>query len=244
MLLRKFLPSVERDRLMNDFLYLKQRQLTVGEYEIEFSKLSRFAPGLVSVEADRVKRFLGGLRSEVQQLASAYGLVTYAGVVEAALKVEAIETAKSRGQQLKKDKRKLVEEKKPLVPDAVPGKRNRVVCSFCGRSGHPVERCFKKAAAQKKEQVHAIQGAPRRDVSCSVCKRSGHDAAQCWSRVRVCFQCGQKGHVKSRCPQVQSALPAVPLQALPPPQRVDKGKGKLNVISSEEAQTSTQVISG
>ncbi|KAK8957356.1 hypothetical protein KSP39_PZI001151 [Platanthera zijinensis] len=84
---------------MNDFLYLKQRQLTVGEYEIEFSKLSHFAPGLVSVEADRVKRFLGGLRSEVQQLASAYGSVTYAGVVEAALKVEAIETAKSRGQQ-------------------------------------------------------------------------------------------------------------------------------------------------
>ncbi|KAK8940811.1 hypothetical protein KSP39_PZI010801 [Platanthera zijinensis] len=98
MLLRKFLPSVERDRLMNDFLYLKQRQLMVGEYEIEFSKLSHFAPGLVSVEADRVKRFLGGLRSEVQQLDSAYGTVTYAGVVEAALKVEAIETAKSRGQ--------------------------------------------------------------------------------------------------------------------------------------------------
>ncbi|KAK8948495.1 hypothetical protein KSP39_PZI006255 [Platanthera zijinensis] len=244
MLLRKFLPSVERDRLMNDFLYLKQRQLTVGEYEIEFSKLSCFAPGLVSVEADRVKRFLGGLRSEVQQLTSAYGSVTYAGVVEAALKVEAIETAKSRGQQLKKDKRKLVEEKKPLVPDAVPGKRNRVVCSFCGRSGHPVERCFKKVAALKKEQVHAIQGAPRRDASCSVCKRSGHDAAQCWTKDKVCFQCGQKGHIKSRCPLFQPALPAVPLQALPPPQRVDKGKGKLNVISSEEAQTSTQVISG
>ncbi|KAK8951161.1 hypothetical protein KSP39_PZI004286 [Platanthera zijinensis] len=52
MLLRKFLPSVECDRLMNDFLHLKQRQLTVGEYEIEFSKLSRFAPGLVNVEAD------------------------------------------------------------------------------------------------------------------------------------------------------------------------------------------------
>ncbi|KAK8954345.1 hypothetical protein KSP39_PZI002156 [Platanthera zijinensis] len=33
------------------------------------------------------------------------------------------------------------------------------------------------------------------------------------------------------------------LTALPPPQRVDKGKGKLNVISSEEAQASTQVIS-
>ncbi|KAK8948562.1 hypothetical protein KSP39_PZI005955 [Platanthera zijinensis] len=187
MLLRKFLPSVERDRLMNDFLYLKQRQLTVGEYEIEFSKLSRFAPALVSVETDRVKRFLGGLRSKVQQLTSAYGSVTYAGVVEAALKVEAIETTKSRGQQMRKDKRKSVEGKKPLVPDAVPRKRSRMVCSFCGRSGHPVEKCCKRSAAQKKEQVHAIQGAPRRDVSCSVCKRSGHDAAQCWTKDRVCF---------------------------------------------------------
>ncbi|KAK8934648.1 hypothetical protein KSP39_PZI014257 [Platanthera zijinensis] len=244
MLLRKFLPSVERDRLMNDFLHLKQRQLTVGEYEIEFSKLSRFAPGLVIVEADRVKRFLGGLRSKVQQLTSAYGSETYAGVVEAALMVEDIETAKSRGQQMRKDKRKSVEEKKPQVPGSASGKKSKVVCSFCGRSGHLFDRCFKKAAAQKKEQVHAIQGAPRRDVSCSVYKRPRHDAAQFWSKDKVCYQCGQKGHINSRCPQVQPALHAVPLQALPPPQHVDKGKGKLNVISSEEAQALTQVISG
>ncbi|KAK8966544.1 hypothetical protein KSP40_PGU000985 [Platanthera guangdongensis] len=86
---------------MNDFLHLKQRKLTVSEYEIEFSKLSWFAPGLVSVEADRVKRFLGGLRSDIQKLANAYGAVSYASAVEAALRVEAIENAKNRGQQLR-----------------------------------------------------------------------------------------------------------------------------------------------
>ncbi|KAK8935924.1 hypothetical protein KSP39_PZI014098 [Platanthera zijinensis] len=170
---------------------------------------SEFVPGPCSCT--------GGLRSEVQQLTSAYGSETYAGAVEAALKVEAIETAKSRGQQMRKDKRKSVEEKKPQVPCAALGKKSKVVCSFCGWSGHPVERCFKKAAAQNKEQVHAIQ---------------------------VCYQCGQKGHIKTRCPQVQPIFHAVPLQALPPPQRVDKDKGKLNMISSEEAQASTQVISG
>ncbi|KAK8941069.1 hypothetical protein KSP39_PZI010425 [Platanthera zijinensis] len=243
-LMRKFLPSVERDRLMNDFIHLKQRQLSVSDYEIEFSKLSRFGPSLVSSEEDRVKRFLGGLRSDVQQLAVAHGAVTYAGAVEAALKVEAIENAKQRGQQARSEKRRSVEEKGPQVLGAASEKKSKVVCSFCGHPGHPAERCFKRARVQKKEHVHAIQGAPRRDVPCPVCKRPGHEAAQCWSKDRVCYQCGQKGHIKSRCPQVQSALHAVPLQALPPPQPVDKGKGKLNVVSSAEAETSTQVISG
>ncbi|KAK8949163.1 hypothetical protein KSP39_PZI006059 [Platanthera zijinensis] len=244
LLMRKFLPVVERDRLMNNFLHLKQRQLTINEYEIEFSNLSRFAPSLVATEEDRAKRFLGGLRSDVQQLAVAHGAVTYAGVVEAALKVEAIETAKNRGQLVRNEKRKTAEEKNSLVLGAASGKKSKMVCSFCGQSGHTVERCYKGAKAQKKEHVHAIQGAPRRDVPCPICKRPGHDAAQCWSKDRACFQCGQKGHIKARCPQVQSALHAVPLQALPPPQPVDKGKGKLNVVSSAEAETSTQVFSG
>ncbi|KAK8925810.1 hypothetical protein KSP39_PZI018570 [Platanthera zijinensis] len=244
MLLSKFLPSVERDRLMNDFLHLKQRKLTVSEYEIEFSKLSRFAPGLVSVEADRVKRFLGGLRSDVQQLANAYGAVSYAGAVEAALKVEAIENAKNRGLHVRQDKRKSIGGEGSQEPDVVTRKKTKGTCSFCGRPCHPLEKCFKRLAAQKKEQVHAIQGAPRGDVMCSLCGRKGHDLARCWSKDKACFQCGQKGHLKSRCPQAQPVLPVVPLQALPPPPRADKGKGKLNVISSEEALTSTQVISG
>ncbi|KAK8948275.1 hypothetical protein KSP40_PGU001399 [Platanthera guangdongensis] len=129
---------------MNDFLHLKQRKLTVSEYEIEFSKLSRFAPSLVSVEADRVKRFLGVLRSDIQQLANAYGAVSYASVVEASLRVEAIENAKNRGQQLRKDKRKSVGGKCPQEPDAVSRNKNKEVCSFCGRPGHPFEKCFKR----------------------------------------------------------------------------------------------------
>ncbi|KAK8942809.1 hypothetical protein KSP39_PZI009568 [Platanthera zijinensis] len=244
LLLSKFLPSVERDRLMKDFLHLKQRQLTVSEYEIEFSKLSRFAPDLVSTDENRSKRFLAGLRSDVQQLASAYATSSYAGIMEAALKVEAIDNAKNRGQQLRKDKRKSDEGKGTQVPDAAPRKRNKEVCSFCGRPGHPLERCYQRLGAQKKEQIHAIQGNPRKDLLCSVCKKPGHNAAHCWKKTRSCFLCGQEGHLKYQCPQAQPTLQPVPLQALPPPQRVDKGKGKLNVVSMEEAQTSTQVISG
>ncbi|KAK8913645.1 hypothetical protein KSP39_PZI023490 [Platanthera zijinensis] len=166
-LMRKFLPGVERDRLMNDFLHLKQRQLTVSGYEIEFSKLSRFAPSLVSSEEDRVKRFLGGLRSDVQQLAVAHGAVTYAGAVEAALKVEAIENAKQRGQQARNYKRKAVEAKGSQVTGAPSSKKSKEICGFCGRPGHPAERCFKRIAAQK-EQVHAIQGAPSQRAVCSL----------------------------------------------------------------------------
>ncbi|XP_038887018.1 uncharacterized protein LOC120077183 [Benincasa hispida] len=46
-----------------EFLNLKQRVMSVEEYEQEFDKLSHFSLELVANEATRTKRFIQGLRS-------------------------------------------------------------------------------------------------------------------------------------------------------------------------------------
>jgi len=49
-----------------EFQELKQDQMTVSQYEVKFTQLSRYAGKLVSEEEDRTKRFVRGLRSGIR----------------------------------------------------------------------------------------------------------------------------------------------------------------------------------
>jgi len=226
LLLKKFLPSVEQDCLMNEFIHLKQRQMSVVEYEAEFSKLSRFAPEMVSTKEGRVKHFLGGLRCDIQQLASAYRSETYAGVVEAAMKVEAIEIARNRGAMMKKKNKRAADAGNEVTQGPASKKGGLSVCSFCGRPGHPAERCFKRKGAQEQLGVLVIQGAPKGGLVCTSCGRPGHAAAQCWNKSRACFQCGQRGHFKTECLHLRTTLQPVHFRCCRFHSRNPETKGK------------------
>ena len=63
----KYIPGVAKDKLVMKFQDLKQDQLTVSQYEVKFTQLSRYAEKLVSEEEDRTKRFVRGLKSEVRR---------------------------------------------------------------------------------------------------------------------------------------------------------------------------------
>ncbi|XP_020272514.1 uncharacterized protein LOC109847694 [Asparagus officinalis] len=68
---------------------VRWRASTVDEYVAEFSKLSRFALGMMSNEVDKGQRFMQGLNFEIQtQIYSNKGIETYADVLEVARRVE------------------------------------------------------------------------------------------------------------------------------------------------------------
>ena len=47
---------------LKQFLNMKQRNLTVGQYENKFSRLSKYAPKLVLMETFRCRQFEDGLK--------------------------------------------------------------------------------------------------------------------------------------------------------------------------------------
>ncbi|XP_071939911.1 uncharacterized protein [Coffea arabica] len=62
--------------------------MSVAEYEVQFTKLSRFAPELIATEQRRVRRFVQGLNVEIQEGLAAVRIDTFADAVERAQRVE------------------------------------------------------------------------------------------------------------------------------------------------------------
>lgn len=146
-ILKKFIPSVEQHRWKNAFLHLRQGHHTVREYEIEFTKLSRFALDMVDTQTKLVNRFQDGLRIDIQQFVSSYGALTYNEVVEAALRIEAINDIQNRDNDQNRKKRPHYVGESGYT-NIVPTKRQAEKCTFCNKMGHNVAVC-RRLQAQK-----------------------------------------------------------------------------------------------
>ena len=46
----KFIPKVVKKRKEKEFINLRQKTLTVTQYEVQFTKLSKYAPDMVNTE--------------------------------------------------------------------------------------------------------------------------------------------------------------------------------------------------
>ena len=101
----KYVTDMYREFKWKQFLNLKQRNLSVAEYEKEFSHLSKYAPELVLTEAFRCRQFEDGLYDSIKRhLAPMTSLqqVNFYQLVQAVMKVERLETSSKERSQNKK----------------------------------------------------------------------------------------------------------------------------------------------
>jgi len=84
----KYILEGARDRMASEFLELRQNQINVSQYNQRFTKLSRYAGGLVKSEADKTKMFVKGLKPEIRGKLVPLQLRIYLQAVKKALKVE------------------------------------------------------------------------------------------------------------------------------------------------------------
>ena len=101
----KYVTNMYRESKWKQFLNMKQRNLSVAEYEKEFSHLSKYAPEAVLTEAFRCRQFEYGLHDSIKRyLAPVTSLqhVNFYQLVQAAMKVERLETSSKEKSQKKK----------------------------------------------------------------------------------------------------------------------------------------------
>ncbi|XP_070042810.1 uncharacterized protein [Nicotiana tomentosiformis] len=90
--LREFILQTGRDELCSEFEQLRQCGMTMSEYAMRFTELSRHATTLVSTDRERVRRFIEGLTYNLR-FGMAHELETetpFHQVVEIARRLECI----------------------------------------------------------------------------------------------------------------------------------------------------------
>ena len=101
----KYVTEMYRNSKWKQFPNLKQRNLSLVEYEKKFSHLSKYASELVLTEAFQCRRFEDGLHDSIKRyLAPMTSLqqVDFYQLVQAAMKVERLETSSKERSQKKK----------------------------------------------------------------------------------------------------------------------------------------------
>ncbi|KAL0292840.1 UNVERIFIED_CONTAM: hypothetical protein Sangu_3249600 [Sesamum angustifolium] len=120
----KYTPPVYRNRKKVEFLELKQNELSVAGYELQFVWLSKYAPEKVSTDELKRDRFERGLRLEIREKI-AIKPPSYGALLEVALRAEETSLKGEEGlirSDLREDRVQLdhlVEDLFPLVPFVV-----------------------------------------------------------------------------------------------------------------------------
>jgi len=65
--LDRFFPRVKREAKVEEFINLRQGGMSVEEYALKFTKLSKYAPSLVSNPRDEMSRFVIGVADAIEE---------------------------------------------------------------------------------------------------------------------------------------------------------------------------------
>ena len=188
---KKFIPLIIRERKEEEFIYLKQRTLTVTQYEIQFTKLSRYAPEMVNTDKKRKQRFLQGLKVEIQDALVTAIVETYAEIVELAQRVE---DSQAKVKEFRNSRKSGPETRMKIKESSSTGR----VKQFPEKS----RKLPHKQYSNQGQEVDKQGKRPRQ--TCRYCGKPGHKKNKCWKKIGKCLRCGSLKHRIGECPMARA----------------------------------------
>ncbi|KAL0560470.1 hypothetical protein IC582_000875 [Cucumis melo] len=276
----KYYPSTYCEAKRDEFLGLKQGSLSVAKYERKYTELSRYADVIVASESDRCRRFERGLRFEIRTPVTAIPKWTnFSQLVETALRVEqsiteeksAVELSRGtstasgfRGREQRRFTPGINISSRKDYKNRSRGQASRNVSygSVFQRQSHRIPSQPIRPTVRSQQGQESIASIVRR-TPCTSCGRNHR--GQCLVGAGVCYQCGQPGHFKKDCPQLnmivqrdqgvgsetveESRVSVVPTEGTSGARQKGvvgrpRQQGKVYVMNQQEAEDAPNVITG
>ena len=169
---------------------MKQGNLTVAEYEKEFSRLSKYAPELVLTETFRCRQFEDGLKESIKRYlttVTSLQVVNFYQLVQVAMKIEKSEMKnqeRNRERKFSKDGSSFGKRPRESQVDSVQGSATRG-----RRQGPPMTQGSGRGMSTGQDER----------LECPHCHK--YHLGICREVARGCFRCGNTDHMIANCPQ-------------------------------------------
>ncbi|XP_019175080.1 PREDICTED: putative mediator of RNA polymerase II transcription subunit 24 [Ipomoea nil] len=189
----RFYPEHVKAAMYEEFLHLKQGNLSVQEYHAKFLELARFAPRLVPDEYSKTQKFIRGLNFGIQKVICALDLETLNKAYNKAANLYRVELIEREANMKSRRRMEINEEenkqgyKRPKFNNELSNKgfqNNKGNGGYGGNNGQ--EGHWQKRNGM--ERYH-------------YCKRcgNGHPGKDCQGNLVKCFKCQKLGHRAYEC---------------------------------------------
>jgi len=187
--LERYFPQSARTKLDDDFLKLRQGNMTVGAYAARFETLSRYFKFFRQTvdEAYMCHRFQEGLKDEIQDMVVPLGIQQFQPLVEKCKEIEAMKNKRLNRRNNN---------------TGGPIRANHSNSGQGGQGKKPYQRPQRSTGEQYRPMT-ATPGS-KGDSSttkpyCFRCGDPGHYANNCTAMGDLCYNCRQTGHLARDC---------------------------------------------
>ncbi|XP_021979167.1 uncharacterized protein LOC110875277 [Helianthus annuus] len=222
--MRYHCPQSAIDKIQEDFLRLRQKNESVNEIANTFMDKMKFCGDLVTTERMKINCFYGVLKAEIREFITPSKCETLE---------ELINLARDREIEIKRQEER--GENRPSEKGASfsPSKKGKFQDQ--GRKGKSKGGITPCKTCGKLHTGECLLG----KKGCFKCGKEGHSSYQCPNNPKTCFNCFERGHIKSECPKLQQESKKEDKK-----QEGSKAKGRMFQITSEEAKSQPNVVSG
>ncbi|XP_049345463.1 uncharacterized protein LOC125809983 [Solanum verrucosum] len=190
----KYVPPAYCDAKKKEVLNLRQRGMSIVEYEQKFLRLSRYASGIIKEEKDKCRKVEDGLNDSIRKNVAILQHEKFSKLVSVAFTWERLDK-----EETSRNENRF---RKPRPDFRGPSKRGRFDNSKVGSDNRPPQQRQNRSEFSTASTPNYGQGKPC-VPTCPQCAKNHYGT--CRRASGACFNCGSFDHKVNDCPNSNNA---------------------------------------